>query len=86
MEFEGEYLDGERNGEGKEYKRSDILLFEGTYIKGKKKDKEKNIIIIKNYYLKVIIQMVKEMAKGKNIMQMKKVKLNLMVNILMILK
>ena len=36
--FEGEYLNGERNGKGKEYKDSYIskLLFEGEYLKGKK--------------------------------------------------
>ena len=33
--YEGEYLDGKRNGEGKEYK-DDILVFEGEYHKGKR--------------------------------------------------
>ena len=36
--FEGEYLNGERNGKGKEYENGK-LIFEGYYIKGKKNDK-----------------------------------------------
>ena len=35
MKFEGEYLNGERNGKGKEYKY-DKVIFEGEYINGKK--------------------------------------------------
>ena len=33
--FEGEYLNGERNGEGKEYYKSNKLKFEGNYLNGK---------------------------------------------------
>ena len=33
--FEGEYLNGERNGKGKEYNYEGSLLFEGEYKKGK---------------------------------------------------
>ena len=33
--FEGEYLNGEINGKGKEYHLNDII-FEGEYFKGKK--------------------------------------------------
>ena len=32
--FEGEYLNGKRNGKGKEYDRYGILLFEGDYLNG----------------------------------------------------
>ena len=35
LEFEGEYLNGERNGKGKEYKH-ETLIFEGEYLNGKK--------------------------------------------------
>ena len=35
MIFEGEYLNGERNGKGKEY-NDDKLLFEGEYLNGKR--------------------------------------------------
>ena len=34
--FEGEYKNGRRNGNGKEY-RNGILMFEGEYINGKRK-------------------------------------------------
>jgi len=36
--FEGEYLNGERNGKGKEYNHDDTLKFEGEYLNGKKKE------------------------------------------------
>ena len=35
--FEGEYLNGERNGKGKEY-YDDKLVFEGEYLNGKRKE------------------------------------------------
>ena len=35
-EIEGEFLNGERNGKGKEYNLDDKLEFEGKYLKGKK--------------------------------------------------
>ena len=34
--FEGEYLNGERNGIGKEYDDNGKLIFEGEYLNGKK--------------------------------------------------
>ena len=34
--FEGEYLNGERNGKGKEYYSKGTLLFEGEYLNGKR--------------------------------------------------
>jgi len=39
--FEGEYLNGERNGLGKEYYDNGKLKFEGEYLKGKRKGKGK---------------------------------------------
>ena len=33
--FEGEYLNGEKNGKGKEYNHHGDLLFEGEYLNGK---------------------------------------------------
>jgi len=41
--FEGEYLQGERNGKGKEYDYYGKLIFEGEYLNGKKKRKRKRI-------------------------------------------
>ena len=35
--YEGEYLNGERNGKGKEYNNNE-LIFEGEFLKGKKKN------------------------------------------------
>ena len=53
--FEGEFLNGKRNGEGKEYNWKGELIFEGEYLNGKKMENAKNIIIMENYYLKVNI-------------------------------
>ena len=49
INFEGEYVNGERNGKGKEYDENDNLLFEGEYLngewsKGKEYDEFGNII------------------------------------------
>ena len=35
--FEGEYLNGTRNGKGKEYDYNGKLIFEGEYLNGWKK-------------------------------------------------
>ena len=40
MRFEGEYLNGEKNGKGKEY-YGDKLEFEGEYLNGKRNGKGK---------------------------------------------
>ena len=34
--FEGEYLNGKRNGKGKEYDLDGTLIFEGEYLNGQK--------------------------------------------------
>ena len=39
--FEGEYLNGKRNGKGKEYYDDSIVIFEGEYLKGKRNGKGK---------------------------------------------
>ena len=36
LEFEGEYLNGKRNGKGKEYDTLGNLKFEGEYLNGQK--------------------------------------------------
>ena len=36
LKFEGEYLNGKRNGKGKEYYDNGKLKFEGEYLKGEK--------------------------------------------------
>ena len=42
MIFEGEYVNGERNGKGKEYEFNS-LIFEGNYLNGKRHGKGKNL-------------------------------------------
>ena len=44
LEFEGEYLNGKRNGKGKEYYNNCELKFEGQYLNDKKYGE------IKEYY------------------------------------
>ena len=39
--FEGEYLNGKRNGKGKEYGYDGSLKFEGEYLNGKRIEKVK---------------------------------------------
>ena len=50
--FEGEYINGEKNGRGKEYyirsPDEEILIFDGEYINGKKNGKVKEIDDVKN--------------------------------------
>ena len=41
LKFVGEYLNGEKNGYGKEYEMDNKLIFEGEYSKGKKNGKGK---------------------------------------------
>ena len=41
LEFEGEYLNGQKNGKGKEYYYNNKIKFEGEYLTGKKNGKGK---------------------------------------------
>ena len=43
--FEGEYIDGKFNGEGKIYYKGN-KIYEGGFLNGKKMEKEKYILII----------------------------------------
>ena len=38
MKFEGEYIGGKRNGEGKEFYLNGALKYEGKYVNGEKWD------------------------------------------------
>ena len=55
LKYEGKYLDGEKNGEGKEYDSDGKLLFEGEYSNGKRNGKGKQyyngILIFEGNYL-----------------------------------
>ena len=42
LTFEGEYLNGLKNGKGKEFNYEGKLIFEGEYLNGLKKGKGKN--------------------------------------------
>ena len=72
--FEGEFLNGKRNGEGKEYNFNGDIIFEGEYINGLRngngkeyegeykdeKEMEKgNHIIMENYMLQKILTYMK---------------------------
>ena len=39
--FEGEYINGEKNGKGKEYNKEHKIIFEGEYLNGKRHGKGK---------------------------------------------
>ena len=66
--YEGEFLNGERNGKGKEY-HDNILKYEGEFLNGERNGKGKefneNSELI---HMKDNIQMVKEMEKERNFM------------------
>ena len=76
--FEGEYLNGERNGKGKEYNKKGNLIFEGKYLNGKTwdgkgYDAKKNIIyelkdgkgFVKEYYPNNILKFEGEYLNGE---------------------
>ena len=46
LEFEVEYIRGERNGKGKEYHSNGELKYEGEYLIEKEIEDEKNIILM----------------------------------------
>ena len=46
--FEGEYVNGEKNGKGKKYNDNGKIKFEGEYLNEKKMEKVKNLIIMVN--------------------------------------
>ena len=55
MIFEGEYLNRQKNGKGKEYNSEGILIFEGEYLNGQKNGKgkeydKKGIVIFEGEY------------------------------------
>ena len=47
--FEGEYLNGEKNGKGKEYDKY-RLIFDGEYLNGKRNGKGKEYYSVKEIY------------------------------------
>ena len=46
MIFEGKYVNGKRNGKGKEYDYDGYLIFDVIIKMGKEKEKEKNMIMM----------------------------------------
>ena len=59
--FEGEYLNGERNGKGKEFSYDGILLFEGEYLNGQRNGKGKE------YYRNGNLKFEGEYLNGKRL-------------------
>ena len=59
--YEGEYLNGERNGKGKEYFFSGELIFEGEYLNGKRNGKGKD------YYLNGKLRFEGEYLNGERL-------------------
>ena len=51
IKFEGEYLNGERNGKGKEYDDKGYLMFEGEYLNGERNGKGKELFKYEGEYL-----------------------------------
>ena len=46
LKFDGEYLNIQKNGKGKEYDYYGLLIYDGEYLNEEKMEKEKNMIII----------------------------------------
>ena len=59
--FEGEFLNGERNGKGKEYYYNGNIIFEGEYLNGKRNGKGKE------YYYNGIIKFEGEYLNGERL-------------------
>ena len=57
--YEGEYLNGRRNGKGKEYNEHGNLIYEGEYLYGRRNGREKNIILMENWNMKENIYQIK---------------------------
>ena len=74
MIFEGEYINGKRNGRGKELDCYGNILFEGKYLNGKRNGKGKEYdysgnLIFEGVYLNGKIWIGKEYAKNGNFYQ-----------------
>ena len=68
--FEGEFINGKRNGKGKKYNIYGNLIFEGEYLNGKRNGKgkeynDKGEIIFEGEYLYNYRRKGKEYIKGK---------------------
>ena len=63
--FEGEYLNGKRNGKGKEYDNNGKLIYEGEYLNGKRHGKGKEYDYNTNLIYEVEYLKGKRIGKGK---------------------
>ena len=48
--FEGEYLNDEKNGKGREYDKNGKLSFDGEYLKGKKWNGDEHVFFFGRVY------------------------------------
>ena len=72
FEFEGEFINGERNGKGKEYDYNSKLKFKGEYLNGERNGKGKEY----NYEGKLIYYGI--FRNGKNWMEMDIMKMGIL--------
>ena len=69
--FEGEYINGERNGKAKEYHKIDgKLIFEGEYLEGKNGKVNNMMMFWLLLFERKIIKKEKEIEKVKNTKKM----------------
>jgi len=79
--FEGEYLNGKRNGKGKEYDSEDKLIFEGEYLNGKRHGKGKEYYGDGKLFFEGEYLNGKRNGRGKEYYENGKLHYNLKVNI-----
>ena len=68
MKFEGEYLNGVRNGKGKEYHKNGEIIFEGDYLNGERQNGRG-----KEYYKDGILKFEGEYLNGKKMEKLKNI-------------
>ena len=62
IKYEGEYLNGKRNGKGKEFDINGKLIYDGKYLNGEKVKQKNNI---NDYYEEYILIFEGELLNGK---------------------
>ena len=62
LKYDGEFINGERNGKGKEYDKKGELIFEGEYLKGIRK-RQNNYYILDNYIYYLLFEGVLKNGK-----------------------
>ena len=68
--YKGDYLNGEKNGKGKEYDAYDRLIFEGDYLNGVRNGKGKVYYCVRLLFEGECLNGRKKVEKEKNMMRM----------------